>query len=141
MSCQIDGEQVASNAHAVAFAPDGKIVVAGAVLLSGRPKDFAVARLNPDQTLDASFAGDGTTSSDFNHGDDVANGVAVQSDGKIVVAGTGDENAPPAYTNIAIERFNADGNLDSSFGDGNGKRFIDIRLREPMWHKRFREKC
>ena len=127
VSFLIDSGEVASSAHAVAFTADEKIVVAGNLLLSDRPKDFAVARLNPDLTLDTSFAGDGTTSSDFNHGTDIANAVAVQSDNKIVVGGTADENSDSSSrTNLAIERFNADGNLDRTFGDGNGKRFIDI---------------
>ena len=127
VSFSIDGEEVASSGHAVAFTTDGKIVVAGNLLLKDRPKDFAVARLNPDLTLDKTFAGDGTTSSDFNGGVDTAFGVVVQSDNKIVVGGTAAESSDTfARTNLAIERFNADGNLDRSFGDGNGKRFIDI---------------
>jgi len=122
----IDSGQVSSTAYAVAFDPNGKIIVAGDLLLKDRPSDFAVARLTPDLKLDVSFAGGGTTSSDFNGGSDTAFGVVVQSDGKIVVAGAGKEDSSNGYTNIAIERFNADGNLDGGFGDGNGKRFIDI---------------
>lgn len=127
VSFRIDSGEVASSGRAVAFTADGKIVVAGNLLLSDRPRDFAVARLNPDLTLDETFAGDGTTSSDFNGGSDIVFDVVVQTDNKILVGGTaGESSDTSARTNLAVERFNADGNLDRGFGDGNGKRFIDI---------------
>ena len=58
--------------------------------------DFAVARYNPDGTLDTSFAGDGKLTTDFG-GYDEANGVAIQADGKIVAAGApaGDRRLRP----------------------------------------------
>ena len=46
--------------------------------------------------------------------------VAVQTDGKIVVAGSSDQGG-----NFAVARYNADGSLDSSFGTG-GKQTIDF---------------
>ena len=50
--------------------------------------DFALARYNPNGSLDTSFSGDGKRSTGFG-GDDAANAVALQADGKIVAAGRG----------------------------------------------------
>ena len=58
--------------------------------LSGFDDDFALARYNPNGSLDTSFSGDGKQTTDFG-GDDVASGVALQGDGKIVVVGGGRE--------------------------------------------------
>jgi uncharacterized delta-60 repeat protein len=116
----IDSGQTSAAASAVAIAPDGKIVVAGTLTLQDHPSDFAVARLNPDLTLDTTFAGDGATSSDFDQGDDGANAVAVQGDGKIVLAGYDYTGVFGINRDFAVERFKSDGTLDPSF-NGNGK--------------------
>src|SRR5262249_52243490 len=79
------------------------------------PDDFAVARYNPDGTLDTSFSGDGKLVTDFG-GDDVARAVAIQDDGKIVVAGY---SVPGPYQEaVALARYNADGTPDLAFGTG-----------------------
>lgn len=105
-----DGDQMGDEAHAVVIQPDGKIVVAG-LADNAFPafEDFAVVRYNADGTLDTTFSGDGKA---FAHVDlDVAWGLALQSDGKIVVVGeTGAGEADPL-----VVRFNADGTLDTSF--------------------------
>jgi len=98
----------ADEAVSVAIQPDGKLVVAG---YSG--SDMVVSRLFPDGSLDASFGVAGTRTIDFG-GNEVANGVAVQQDGKIVVAGTTDAVGSGDY---AVARLTADGNLDTSFSD------------------------
>lgn len=99
--------------RAVALQADGKIVVAGSSLV-GADGNFAVARYNPDGSLDSSFSDDGTEITDFGERHD-AEAVAIQPDGKIVVAGTSDSD----NGNFALARYNADGSLDSSFaGDG-----------------------
>ncbi|MQA75431.1 MAG: hypothetical protein GEU88_13990 [Solirubrobacterales bacterium] len=101
-------------AHAVAIQADGKIVVAGATSLGdGR---FALARYNPDGSLDSSFSGDGKVTTDIGGGDDGANAVAIQADGKIVAAG----NTAFGGGNFGLARYNPDGSLDPSFA-GNGK--------------------
>ena len=56
--------------------------------LAATPDDFALARYNPNGSLDTSFSGDGKQTTDFGDGD-VANGVAIQGDGKIVAVGRG----------------------------------------------------
>ena len=104
------------GANALVLQPDGKLVVAGE---SGG--DFALARYNPDGSLDTSFSGDGVVTTDFAGWGDVAYAVALQSDGRIVAAGS-------AYAEhefyedtpfFALARYQADGTPDPAFsGDG-----------------------
>jgi uncharacterized delta-60 repeat protein len=70
--------------YAAALQPDGKIVVAGE--RSGDDDDFAIARLQPGGALDATFSVDGRTTVNFG-GADSGNALALQADGRIVVAG------------------------------------------------------
>src|SRR5207244_2126731 len=65
---------------------DGKIVVAGFDDI-GPTYDFVLARYNPDGALDLTFGTGGIVSSPFSGGDNWANAVAIQPDGKIVVVG------------------------------------------------------
>jgi uncharacterized delta-60 repeat protein len=78
-----DGER--DSAKAVALQSDGKIVVAGQS--SNSNADFAVARYNIDGTLDATFGNAGTLTIDFFGFTDIAEGVLVQPDGRIVLGG------------------------------------------------------
>lgn len=89
---------------------DGKIVVVGSV-----GNQFAVARLNADGTLDASFNGNGKRIGDFGNSS-VANDVAFDAQGRIVVVGRGTNDSQ-----FVIARYHANGSLDASF-DGDGKR-------------------
>ena len=72
---------------AVAVQTDGKIVVAGSSE-NGAGYGFSVARYNSDGSLDASFGNAGKVTTTVNTPGDLPNGVAIQSDGKIVVVGT-----------------------------------------------------
>ncbi|HET9495272.1 MAG TPA: S-layer homology domain-containing protein, partial [Chloroflexia bacterium] len=72
-------------ANGIALQADGKIVVAG--YAPGVGRDFALARLHPNGSLDTSFSGDGKLTTNFAGADDAAGGVAVQPDGRIVAAG------------------------------------------------------
>jgi uncharacterized delta-60 repeat protein len=83
--------------------------------LGGR---FAVVRYNPNGTLDTSFSGDGKVVTNFTRGDDRADLLAVQADGKIVAAGTANFFADNAT--FALVRYHPNGRLDTSFG-GDGK--------------------
>jgi uncharacterized delta-60 repeat protein len=112
----------------VALQADGKIVVVGE-MVTNNDVDFAVARLNADGSLDAGFGTGGKTTIPFNFGgtrDALATGVALQSDGKIVVVGSADTGAPGAF-DFAAARLNADGSLDATFGSG-GKTTIPFDL-------------
>jgi uncharacterized delta-60 repeat protein len=99
----------------VAVQPDGKIVAAGTVSSPVNLTDFALSRYNTDGTLDASFGVGGKVTTDFAHFYDFASSVAIQQDGKIIVAG-GAVISP--YGNFALARYNSDGTLDASFGTG-----------------------
>jgi uncharacterized delta-60 repeat protein len=98
----------------VAIQADGKIVAAG----TGKNK-FALARYEADGTLDTTFGGDGKVTTNFTRGYDSANSVAIQSNGKIVLAG--DAGFCCEYTgSFGLARYNPDGTLDTTFG-GDGK--------------------
>jgi uncharacterized delta-60 repeat protein len=123
----------ASNdiANAVALQPDGKIVVAG-TCSNGSNDDFCVARLNTDGTLDASFGGPGGAGNGkfllpIGSGNDKATALALQPDGKIVIAGTCSNGSNDDF---CVARLNADGTLDQSFdgpgGTGNGQFLLPI---------------
>jgi uncharacterized delta-60 repeat protein len=112
-----------SNAEALAIQSDGKIVVVGRVFEdspvdgSSTDIDFGVVRYHADGTRDASFGVDGFVRTDFANSLDQAFSVAIQTDGKIVVAGRFDR--PFELVSVAIARYNVDGTLDTSFsGDG-----------------------
>src|SRR6266545_1086163 len=100
----------ADVASRVILRADGKIVAAGQSGVLGTNTMFAVVRYQPDGTLDATFGGDGRVTTDFTRGEDGANAVAIQADGKIVAAGC----IPTAF---ALARYTPDGTLDSSFGE------------------------
>ena len=108
-----------NEAFAVAVQPDGKLVVAGFEfsVISGTEANFAVARVNSDGTLDTSFDGDGKVITDFLTNNDIAYDIALQTDGKIVVAGTKDIGLDAAQ-DFALVRYNSNGSLDTSFGNG-----------------------
>jgi uncharacterized delta-60 repeat protein len=103
-------------AYALAIQADGKIVVAGAAININY--DFALARYNSDGSLDNSFDGDGKQTIDFNGLNNIAYALAIQPNGKIVVAGQ-------ASDNFALVRYNSNGSLDNSF-DGDGKLITDF---------------
>lgn len=110
-------------ARALAIQPDGKIVVAGIAGYSATANngDFLVVRYNTDGSLDATFDGDGIVVTDFGIGtvdDDYCRGVAIQTDGKIVIAGRS-QVSPTTYA-LAVIRYNSNGSLDTTF-DGDGK--------------------
>jgi uncharacterized delta-60 repeat protein len=123
-----DGKQTtdfggSDGASEAALQGDGKIVAVGGAGASGA-RDFALARYNPNGTLDTTFSGDGKQTTDFGFGaDDVANGVALQGDGKILAVGNAGGGA--TGNDFALARYDLDGALDSSFS-GDGKRRSDF---------------
>lgn len=101
-------------AHALAIDAEGRVVLAGYVTENGN-EQFSIVRLLPDGTYDATFGTNGWVITDFNGGNDQANAVAVQPDGKIVAAGF-TRNGTDA--DFALARYLPDGSLDASFGTG-----------------------
>ncbi len=112
---------------------DGKILVAGS-----SDMDFALVRYNPDGTLDTSFSGDGKITTDISGSGsyDQARSVAVQADGKILLAGSyslTDTNYYNALYHYAIVRYNSDGSLDTTF-DGDGIVTTDLNGDGEAYH-------
>jgi uncharacterized delta-60 repeat protein len=108
------------SALAVALQSDGKIIAAGTRSVSFGHSTFALARYNPDGTLDTSFSTDGRVRTSFTTKIDQANDVAIQADGKIVAAGGAAMFSHTPESAFALARYETDGTLDSSF-DGDGK--------------------
>jgi uncharacterized delta-60 repeat protein len=108
-------------ASGVAIQPDGKIVVVGDPNLCCRSDiDFRVARYNPDGSPDTTFGGGtGRVTTDFNGYHDNSENVVLQPDGKIIVAGWTVKEG--SGVSLAVARYNPDGSLDTTFGDGSGK--------------------
>ena len=113
------------HANGVVVQPDGKIVVVGFMQDFGLTvADFAVSRLNPDGSPDLSFSGDGRLEIDFElFALDYGQAVALQTDGKIVVAGSTQAGGP--NENFGIARVNPNGTLDTTF-DGDGLQILDF---------------
>jgi uncharacterized delta-60 repeat protein len=116
------------TAQALLIQPDGKILVAGSALNlgtagNGTSLDYALARYNPNGTLDASFGNGGKVTTDFEFttfgrsGVDFGNDVALAPNGKIVVAGYSIHNGDYFFS---VARYNSNGSLDTSFGN-NGR--------------------
>lgn len=110
-----------SDAYAVALQSDGKIVVAGQCgIVSAR--DFCLVRYNPNGTVNANFGTNGQVITAVGTGDDALEGMAIQSDGKIVVVGTCRSGS---YDAFCVVRYESDGTLDASFAS-DGKVITSI---------------
>jgi uncharacterized delta-60 repeat protein len=103
------------RAYGIAQQSDGKLIVVGVTYNGVANTDLALARYNSDGSLDASFDGDGLRTINLGGTDSLA-AVIVQSDGKIVAAGT--KNSTNVYS-VAVIRLLDDGAFDTTFsGDG-----------------------
>jgi len=108
---------------AIALQTDNKIVVAGgkgSFSTSNQPVDQVVLRYTADGTLDTTFGGTGIVSTDINSLGNFGNAVAIQVDGKIVVAGHANVNFAADASDISLVRYLTDGTLDTGFGAGTG---------------------
>jgi uncharacterized delta-60 repeat protein len=107
-----------------ALQADGKIVIAG----SNNTNNFIVVRMTSNGIADSSFGIRGMQSTEFG-GSAVATSVAIQQDGKIVVAGHATDGGTRSY--FALARYNTDGTPDLSF-NGTGQLTTDFMfLGEP----------
>src|SRR5262249_11991348 len=84
---------------------------------------------NSDGSLDTSFGSGGKLTTDFGNTYDLANAVALQSDGKIVVGGYSYQGSNIGY-DFALARYTTSGSLDTSFGSG-GKVLTDFGTTAP----------
>ena len=104
---------------AVALQADGKIVAAGGAADQPSNSSIALARYLPDGSPDFSFSTDGIVTTDIGSWLDYALDVAIDQDGKIVVAGVSWSNLLNPQFDILVARYNTNGTLDTSFnGDG-----------------------
>ena len=115
-----------ATGKALALLPSGHIVVAG-YAYNGTNLDFAFVRYHQDGALDTSLGGTGVVMTPLSEGNDEATALAVQGDGKFVLAGginpdvdlgTTDPNAPIRRGQYAVARYNFDGSLDPAYGSG-----------------------
>jgi uncharacterized delta-60 repeat protein len=130
---QGDGAEGDAYGKAIALASDGKIVVAGTADFeccnwTDVTGDLAIARLNPDGSLDGTFGESGRVLYDHGASETIdEGGLVVEPGGTIVVAGhrsiVDTNEVLPAYGLLA--RFTADGALDRSFGQ-DGVALIDV---------------
>ncbi len=99
----------------LALQPDGKIVIAGKANNRGTGSmDFAALRFQPNGALDPTFGWGGVVLIDFVGAWDEALSVAMQPDGKIVLAGLA--GRPNGNSDFGLARLNANGSRDTSFG-------------------------
>jgi len=103
-----------ARAKAVAIDANSKPVVAGFAEIFGS-RQFALVRYNEDGSLDASFGSNGMALTSFGFNAQAeANALVIDENGKLVAAGFAETNV----RRFAIVRYNQDGSLDASFGDG-----------------------
>lgn len=107
-----------SQAYGVAVEPDGNIVAVGQSLEDSR-LNMTLVRYKDDGSLDGSFGQGGIVTTPVGSSEATASSVAIQSDGRIVVAGS-------ASDGFALVRYQSDGSLDSSFGAGGVDHFPTV---------------
>lgn len=96
----------------LALRPDGRMVVAG-IAGGGNSRRIGVARLTANGSPDLTFSGDGKVATDLGGNGEFGFGVAVQPDGRVVVAGV------KSPQDAVVLRYKANGRLDPTFsGDG-----------------------
>lgn len=126
----LGGASVDEQARSIALFPDGKLIVAGSAPVTGAGTDMALVKLNPDGSRDTNFGSGGRTTVRFELSatflDEEARSVAVDSLGRIVVAGTAAKGLED--TDFAVARLlGNNGQLDAGFsGDGRHTVAFDI---------------
>jgi uncharacterized delta-60 repeat protein len=117
--------------YALAVQPDGKIIVAGGAGLGGLPGPvnnnqsvnafLALVRFNTNGTLDGSFGPGGSVVTQVGPYSDFATSIALQPDGKILVAGASQNGLYKFFT----LRYTTNGAVDASYGNG-GTALVDF---------------
>jgi uncharacterized delta-60 repeat protein len=113
---------LAVRGYSIAIQNDGKIVIA-AQYFDGANDEFSVIRLNANGSMDNSFDTDGLVITNI-IGNDLVYAMAIQTDGKIVVAGTSNND-------FSAVRYNTNGSLDSTF-DADGKVTTPVTIGEDI---------
>src|SRR5438045_6130575 len=105
----IPGDELAFS---IALQSDGKVLIAGRADSGGASgNDFALARFNADGSVDTTFGSGGMVVTNMGSASDSINAIAIQSDGKIVVAG--DVEGSFSATDFGLARYNSNGTLDT----------------------------
>lgn len=111
-------------AQTMAVQEDGKILLGG-YSHNGKDNDYSLIRLNAEGSLDTSFSDDGKIIIPVGASQDSINTLALQEDGKILIAGSSSSSTNitngyalemTGYTSPSVVRLNSDGSLDTSFG-------------------------
>jgi uncharacterized delta-60 repeat protein len=110
-----------SEAKSAVLQSDGALVVAGNTF-NGANYDFAVARFTSDGNLDTTFSNDGLQTVDFVGFNDFGTDVRLDSQNRIVVAGTANNGNDDDF---AVARLTTTGAPDNGFGTA-GKVRTDI---------------
>lgn len=103
-----------AQVNGIVLQSDGKIVAAG-YATNGGDWDFAVARYDEYGNLDSGFGTGGVVTTSIGSSNDEAYAVALQADGRIVVAGYSNSGGDYDFT---VMRYGSDGALDGGFGTG-----------------------
>jgi uncharacterized delta-60 repeat protein len=106
--------------RALVIQADGKLVAVGSTPRTSNDYNFAIARFLADGSLDASFGSGGTVVTDFSqrNNDNSAEAIAIQADGKLVIAGWNQLGGSGSNIAPALARYNVDGSIDATFGTG-----------------------
>lgn len=99
--------------RSIAVQADGRILAGGWSFDGSAGYDFTLVRYNADGSLDTSFDDDGKLVVPFGTNNDELSAIALQSDGKILAAGT---TILGFKTVVALMRFDPDGSIDTGFG-------------------------
>ncbi len=114
--------------------PDGKVIIVGTIPRTSYGTDSSIHRFNADGSIDTTFGTNGHVQTDFVSQTFNPSGralaVALQSDGKIVVAGSASlPNSTDGRISsaMAVARYDANGRLDTSFGtEGKVVHFVAL---------------
>jgi uncharacterized delta-60 repeat protein len=105
------------RSQAIALQPDGSVVIAGTSDVNLVDNQFAVARLTPSGSLDPSFGSGGIVLLSPSPDRDIANAVALQPNGKLLIGGEANV-VGEGSGDFAVVRLNTNGALDPTFGNG-----------------------
>jgi uncharacterized delta-60 repeat protein len=121
-SAYVPNEVGRSVSYDLALLPDGGFLAVGSSF-NGMENDFALVRFGPDGWPDVDFGMNGVVTTDFGGSTDNAVSMVVQPDDRIIVIGV--SIGPDWSRDIALARYEANGDLDVSFGS-NGLVRTDI---------------
>ena len=104
--------------RAIAIQADNKVVAVGAVITPTSGASFGLARYDPNGSLDLTFGSGGKVTTDLGGTQEAAEDVAIQPDGKIVVAGHTGAPYSSDSSDFVVARYIPNGGLDPTFGVG-----------------------